>query len=206
MTPTASEPLEIALDRGAEVPIGVQLAWALRTRIRGGALAAGERLPTLQRLAEQLAVNVNTVRAVYARLEREGLVETRHGSGTYVVGGAGERASLDQLAAGAARAARDAGLDPRDVAAALYVRAGEPGPPDSAAARRRDLRAQIATLEQALADLLARRPDLAAGAGPASPAPHLPSAAELERQRANLLRRLAEVQAEVEAPLAPRPG
>jgi hypothetical protein len=35
---TASQALDFAIDRNAEVPIGVQLAWALRARIRDGRL------------------------------------------------------------------------------------------------------------------------------------------------------------------------
>ena len=42
----------LAIDRDAEVPIGVQLAWALRSRIAEGALKPGQRLPGLRDLAE----------------------------------------------------------------------------------------------------------------------------------------------------------
>lgn len=122
MAPARSDAsLDIRLDRDADVPLGVQLTWALRARIESGALAAGERAPGLQRLAAEVGVNVNTVRAVYQRLEQEGLVTTRHGSGTFVTGARGDRRALAQLAAEAARAAREAGLDPRELAAALYA-------------------------------------------------------------------------------------
>jgi len=200
--------LQLALDRDAEVPIGVQLAWALRARIRAGALPPGWRLPALHRLAQEAGVNPNTVRAVYRRLEQEGLVETRHGSGTYVTGAPGDRATLAQLVAGAAQAARDARVDPRELAAALYV-GGEPegAARDPEAAVRRRLRARIAALEQALADVLAQRPDLVSGlaatAAPPEPAARLLDADGLERQRADLLRRLAAAQAVLDAPSAP---
>lgn len=197
-----SDVLDIVLDRNAEVPIGVQLTWALRTRIRGGVLAPGHRLPGLHRLAEDIGVNANTIRAVYLRLEQEGLVETRHGSGTFVAAAPQDRGTLTQLVSGAAHAARDAGIDPRDVAAALYVGADDPVAPDQETAARRRLRAQIAALEQALSDLLATRPDLApkAASEPRESRPRLLNAAELEDQRASLLRRLAETQAAVDAP------
>jgi DNA-binding transcriptional regulator YhcF (GntR family) len=209
---THDDELAIALDRDADVPIGVQLAWALRARILSGALAPGRRLPALHRLAEELGVNANTVRAVYGRLETDGLVETRHGSGTYVTGapgGLGARGELTQLASGAARAAREAGIDPRELAAALYVGAAPDastaGTDDEAAgaATRRRLRAQIAALEQALADLLRLRPDLLPSAPPpmAPPRPaeaRLLGTAELEQQRAELLRRLAATQTAVD--------
>ena len=198
MAVTHSDALDIVLDREAEVPVGVQLAWALRSRIRGGALAPGERLPALHRLADELGVNANTVRATYQRLEREGLVETRHGSGTYVTDASEDPSALAQLVAGAAQAARDARIDPRELAAALYMGAEEIGEPDDEAATRRRLRAQIAALEQALSDIVARRPDLAAPlSAKAAPAPaaRLLDTEALERQRAHLLDRLAAAQA-----------
>ncbi len=202
MNPAHGDALDIVLDRDAEVPIGVQLTWALRARIRGGTLAPGDRLPALHRLADQIGVNANTIRAVYLRLEQEGLVETRHGSGTYVAAALPDRGTLTQIVTGAVHAARDAGVDPRDVAAALYVGAADPVAPDEEAATRRRLRAQIAALEQTLSDLLVTRPDLApkAASEPRGPQPRLLSAAELEDQRALLLRRLAETQAAIDAP------
>jgi len=198
-----SEPHEFALDRDADVPLGVQLAWAVRARILDGTLAPGDRLPALHQLAAQAGVNANTVRTVYQRLEHDGLVATRHGSGTFVTGGpagrpAGRRGALARLTADAARAARAAGVEPRELAAALYVGCEPPTRTtvDDDAGVRRRLRAQIAALEHALAGL---------GAGPAPAAepadeerrPHTPrarllDAAELTEQRDELLRRLGE--------------
>ena len=64
---------------------GVGIAAAIAFLVADGALAAGERLPPVRALARQLGVNVNTVRAAYAGLETDGLVQTRHGVGTIVV-------------------------------------------------------------------------------------------------------------------------
>ena len=191
--------LDIALDRDADVPVGTQLAWALRSGILRGELAAGARLPALHRLAGQAGVNVNTIRAVYRRLEEQGLVVTRHGSGTFVTGAERDASALAQLVATARDAARDAGLDLRDVAAALYVDAEESPPRDGQADERRRLRAQIAALEQTLSDLVSRRPGLAASADFAPPRhpphPRLLDVAGLTEQRDALVRRLGEVQA-----------
>src|SRR4051794_41486345 len=118
------EDVGIRIDREGDVPVGVQLAWALRGAIASGVLRAGDRLPPLRELADEVGVNANTLRAAYARLESDGLVETRHGSGTYVAATAGR--DLSPLVAAAARAARDAGADPRDLAAALYVMRPQP--------------------------------------------------------------------------------
>lgn len=190
--------LDIALDRDADVPVGTQLAWALRSGILSGDLAPGARLPALHRLAEQAGVNVNTIRAVYRRLEQQGLVATRHGSGTYVTGTAADNAALAQLITTARDAAHAAGLDLRDVAAALYVDGDEGVTGGEEAAERRRLRTQIAALEQTLSDLVARRPGLAPPADEAPPRrlphPRLLDVAGLTEQRDALVRRLAEVQ------------
>ena len=42
------------------------------------------QLPTVRQLAVDLAVNANTVARVYAQLERDGILETRRGVGTFV--------------------------------------------------------------------------------------------------------------------------
>jgi DNA-binding transcriptional regulator YhcF (GntR family) len=78
--------LDLTVDRHAELPIGAQLAGRIRTALREGRLAPGERLPSVRELAEAAGVNVNTGRAVYARLESEGLVRSEHGRGTFVSG------------------------------------------------------------------------------------------------------------------------
>jgi DNA-binding transcriptional regulator YhcF (GntR family) len=203
MITPARDALAIALDRDADVPLGVQLAWALRARILAGTLGPGDRLPPLHRLAGETGVNANTVRAVYQRLEHDGLVTTRHGSGTFVTGGGelAERGALTRLAAEAARAAHEAGVDPRELAAALYMGGDSPAgaPVDAEASARRRLRAQIAALEQALSERTAARTRSAAitQAGPGrAPQPRLLSAAELTQQRDELLRRLAEAHAD----------
>jgi GntR family transcriptional regulator len=81
-----AEALDLTVDRDAELPLGAQLAARIRTGVREGKLGAGDRLPSVRELAEAAGVNVNTVRAVYARLESEGLVRSEHGRGTFVSG------------------------------------------------------------------------------------------------------------------------
>ncbi len=198
--------MDLTIDRRAEVPIGVQLAWALRARIHDGRFAPGQRLPGLRDLAQALKINANTVRAVYQRLEHEGMIESQQGSGTYVAATAHRRAAAGAIAASAAQEARQTGIDPREVAAALYV---EPehqlAPPDRAAERRRVLRIQIATLEQMLVKIEAEHPELVpasrAAAAPQSQwtqlddGPRLLDVQELEQTQTHLIRRLAALQA-----------
>jgi DNA-binding transcriptional regulator YhcF (GntR family) len=189
------------VDRHAEIPVGTQLVWALRARIADGRLAPGERLPGVRELADRFAINANTARAIYQRLEREGLVESRQGTGTFVGDAANERLGLGDLTADAARRARELGVDPRELAAALYV---APEPPPSAAGdpeRRRQLRRQIAALEQALTEIESSNPGLLAppASGPRLAGPRLLDVAELEQVRGRLMRRLAEAQIALDA-------
>lgn len=193
--------LNIRIDRQAEVPIGVQLTWALRARIRDGRLSPGNRLPGLRDLAEALGVNANTVRSVYQRLEQEGVIDSQQGSGTFVTSTPGGSVAVETIAANAAREAHETGVDPREVAAALYVTSdGAPAADREQAGRRKRLRAQIATLEQALVELEMRHPDLLPPAPKKiSPArPRLLDALELERVQADLLRRLSGLQAAID--------
>ena len=78
--------MKLRVDRESGVPIGTQLAWALSERISEGSLKVGDQLPSVRELAAEAGVNVNTVRAVYARLERDGLVRSEQGRGTFVAG------------------------------------------------------------------------------------------------------------------------
>jgi DNA-binding transcriptional regulator YhcF (GntR family) len=213
--PVTLEQLGIALDRDAEVPLGVQLAWALRARVHDGRLEPGVRLPALRDLAEGLGVNSNTIRTVYQRLEQEGLLCSMQGSGTFVAALPSRRSAVGAIAQAAAQEARATGVDPREVAAALYV-AAEParrertrtelegGVPvrgsaaNDPAERRRQLRARITVLEQGLAELEVQHPRLAraarAGEPRSSSGPRLLDSDELEQVQAGLLRRIAAIQ------------
>jgi DNA-binding transcriptional regulator YhcF (GntR family) len=211
--PTAKPPASrepsfdgLAVDRNADVPIGVQLAWALRTRIGDGGFVPGQRLPGMRDLAEAIGVNLNTVRAVYQRLEQEGLIESQQGSGTFIAPSGRQGTAASSIAATAARTARETGVDPREVAAALYVapeapavdveRTAEP----SALEQRRRLREQIAAFESALGQIEAANPGVAppASAMGLGTGPALLGTEELEHVRTMLVRRLAIVQATID--------
>jgi GntR family transcriptional regulator len=223
------------VDRDAEVPVGLQLGWMLCARIYDGEFEPGQRLPGLRELAEASGLNVNTVRAVYQRLERRGLLESRQGKGTFVAEELPAPSAVGTIAAEAAREAAAIGVSPREVAAALYVampggesrkgtarssapagketgdgEAGLKGEQDKStqgAARRRTLRAQIATLERAIGEMEAEHPGVAPkpGATRRGPGPTLLSAAELERVRSALVRRLATVQTAIDEQATQRP-
>jgi GntR family transcriptional regulator len=75
-------------------PIYVQLMEQIKHAIDTGALKAGEQLPSLRSLAEELVINPNTVVRAYRELEHEGFVEIRHGSGAFVSQTAAGRAKI----------------------------------------------------------------------------------------------------------------
>jgi DNA-binding FadR family transcriptional regulator len=58
----------------------------LAGRIRDGSLASGEKLPTEAAIMEEFGVSRTVVREAISRLQAAGLVATRHGVGTFVVG------------------------------------------------------------------------------------------------------------------------
>ena len=211
MKPTEAQGLSLAVDRHDDVPVGVQLAWKLRGAIASGRLVQADRLPSVREAAELSGVNVNTARSVYARLEREGLIETRHGLGTFVIATTGASPDVERIAAETVAAARNSGLSPRDVARAIYsgdwagdeparVREAVPdfGHDADEAAARRELRRQIARLEAELAS----HPDARPEGEPPRPAlrrkGHVAGLEELETTRDELMQRLKKARAQAD--------
>ena len=163
------------LDRSGEVPLGAQLTWRLRMLVAGGVLRQGDRLPSARELARAVGVNVNTVFAVYGRLEGEGLIQTQHGRGSFVLAPPPNAAGIASLVQQTASAAHAAGLDPREIAMSLFANQGvsrgrapealaarsaaavEPAARDTAADRRR-LREEINLLERELTRLQSLAP------------------------------------------------
>ncbi len=72
------------LNQSSGIPVYLQLMQQIRHGVETGALRAGERLPTIRSLAEELVINPNTVVRAYRELQHEGIVELRQGSGAYV--------------------------------------------------------------------------------------------------------------------------
>jgi len=93
--------MEFRLSAADGLPVYRQLMNQVKLQIASGRLAPGQELPTIRALAERLVINPNTVVHAYAELAREGVVVTRHGSGTYVAEGGGR---VSRRAAGQALA------------------------------------------------------------------------------------------------------
>jgi DNA-binding transcriptional regulator YhcF (GntR family) len=77
--------VDLQINQKSHVPVHVQLEEQIKHLILTGTFEAGDRLPSIRALAGFLRVNRNTVARVISDLEREGFVESRRGSGVYVV-------------------------------------------------------------------------------------------------------------------------
>jgi GntR family transcriptional regulator len=88
-------------------PLYVQLVERLKHSIATGAIKAGEQLPSVRKMAEDLVINPNTVVRAYRDLESAGIVELRHGSGVFVRESVAGRASVMRKAEPIMRSAVD---------------------------------------------------------------------------------------------------
>ena len=82
------------------VPIYLQLMEQVKHAIETGALRAGEQLPGIRPLAEELVINPNTVAKAYRELQHEGVIELRHGAGAFVSNKATAKKATDATRAG----------------------------------------------------------------------------------------------------------
>jgi GntR family transcriptional regulator len=73
-------------------PIYEQLEEKLRRLILSGAIAEGERLPSVRELASQLAINPNTIQRAYRELEQAGFIYSVPGKGSF----AGKLSGVDE--------------------------------------------------------------------------------------------------------------
>jgi GntR family transcriptional regulator len=74
----------VRITPGSPAPIYQQIVTQVRHAIATGALEAGELLPSVRNLAEQLLINPNTVAKAYADLSKDGLVGALPGKGLAV--------------------------------------------------------------------------------------------------------------------------
>jgi GntR family transcriptional regulator len=72
------------LNASSGVPLYVQLMEQVKHAVETGALRAGDQLPTIRALAQELVMNSNTVVRAYRELEHEGIVELRQGLGAFI--------------------------------------------------------------------------------------------------------------------------
>ena len=76
--------IEFHLDTHSGVAPYLQLVQQVKQALRLGLLDVNDQLPTVREVVAQIAINPNTVLKAYRELEREGLIASRPGQGTFV--------------------------------------------------------------------------------------------------------------------------
>jgi GntR family transcriptional regulator len=92
----------------------LQLIEQVRHAIELGALRAGDQLPGIRKVAEDLVMNPNTVAKAYREMEHAGLVVLRHGAGAFVAENHADARAMQKgrtVVHRAVIALRDLGLD-----------------------------------------------------------------------------------------------
>jgi DNA-binding transcriptional regulator YhcF (GntR family) len=124
--------VDIVLNRKGGVPLHDQLLAQLELKILTGAIAPGQRLPSVRALARRLGLHANTVSSAYRDLEEAGHVELRRGAGVYVRAGAPaaleDARGLDEMVRLALSAAFRKGHSGSEIRAAVerWLRAAPP--------------------------------------------------------------------------------
>ena len=115
--------ISIQVSPSSGVPIYRQLIEQIRAQVAGGRVDAGEFLPSVRQVAEELAVNPMTVSKAYSILERDGVVELVRGQGMRVketaTNGKVRREAILPLLKQVAATARQLSLKPEQVISQL---------------------------------------------------------------------------------------
>jgi GntR family transcriptional regulator len=132
-------------------PMYLQIIEQIRHRIAIGDWQAGQELPSIRALAASTQVSVITVKRAYLELERDGIIVTRQGKGSFVADNAGlsielHRTELDGHLAEAARVGRVLGLSKDQIVSRLelaieaHVAATTTGPAEAGRSPNRNAR------------------------------------------------------------------
>ncbi len=121
--------MRILISNSSPDPIYEQISRQIRAQIISGELGEGEPLPSIRKLAQDLQISVITTKRAYDELEREGLLDTVGGKGTFVAAQQPEflrekrMKAVEERLASAVREARLMGLsldDLREMLRLLY--------------------------------------------------------------------------------------
>ena len=83
------------LDLASGVPVYRQIMDQVMAGVASGAVSTGDQLPTVRQLAVDLEINPNTVVRAYKELEIRGLIDTHHGTGTFIADNKVKRTDLE---------------------------------------------------------------------------------------------------------------
>jgi GntR family transcriptional regulator len=76
--------MRLQLNFASGTPVYLQIVEQVRSAAASASVRAGEALPSVRALAEDLRVNRNTVAKAYAELEHQGVIETIAGTGCFI--------------------------------------------------------------------------------------------------------------------------
>ena len=74
----------ILIDYKSRKPIYEQIIENMKQLVVSGALKRDEQMPSVRQLAQELAINPNTIQKAYAELERQGVIYSLKGRGSFV--------------------------------------------------------------------------------------------------------------------------
>ena len=123
------------LDLHSGVPVYRQIIDQVQAAVATKVLKTGDQLPTVRRVAVDLAINPNTVARAYREMELRGILDTQHGTGTFVGERPVERSPeekqrlLNQLCKEVMARAGSAGFTADEVLQALLLLSPEPPNP-----------------------------------------------------------------------------
>jgi GntR family transcriptional regulator len=117
---------DLVISQADRRPMYLQIIEQIRQRIAIGDWQPGAELPSIRALAASLQVSVITVKRSYLELERDGVIVTRQGKGSFVADSAGlstqlTRAELDERLAAAADLGHRLGMTGEAIAARLLM-------------------------------------------------------------------------------------
>lgn len=121
--------MKFRINKSSEIAIFLQLKEQIKYYILSGRLQPGTRLPTPKELAAYLQINRNTVIASYKELEKENLLVTKQGQGTYIsekilpILDEKKRYELVAVARKALEKTLDLGFSPQDLYTVVFSQA-----------------------------------------------------------------------------------
>lgn len=123
----------LSISQSDRRPMYLQIMEQIRRRIAIGDWQAGHEIPSIRALAVALKVSVITVKRAYLELEREGVIVTRQGKGSFVsdtvdLSGTLRRQELEAHLAAAGDIGRELGLSYEELESALRAAFEERGP------------------------------------------------------------------------------